>query len=112
MSAEGVTYGLNGPWPVFTRDERRALGTLIEKSKTSADGYPMSLNSLVAGCNQKSNRDPALELDEDEVQDALNLLKSKGLATKVFRGRAEKWRRLVCEQWHLDSREMAILAEL
>jgi uncharacterized protein YceH (UPF0502 family) len=112
MSAEGVSYGVSGPWPVFNRDERRVLGTLIEKSKTSADGYPMSLNALVSGCNQKSNRDPVLELDEDEVQDALNMLKSKALVTKVFSGRTEKWRHLVYEQWHLDSREMAILAEL
>ncbi|NBO93445.1 MAG: DUF480 domain-containing protein [Planctomycetia bacterium] len=112
MDAESVSYAPGGPWPSFSRDERRVLGTLIEKSKTSADGYPMSINALVAGCNQKSNRDPVLELDEDEVMDALNLLKAKALVTKVFSGRSEKWRHLVYEQWHLDSREMAIIAEL
>lgn len=112
MNGEGVSYGPNGPWPVFSRDERRVLGTLMEKSKTSADGYPMSVNSLVAGCNQKSNRDPVLDLDEGDVEDALNKLRAKALVTKVFSGRTEKWRHLVYEQWHLDSRDTALIAEL
>jgi len=112
MSDVSISYAPNGPWPVFSRDERRVLGTLMEKSKTSSDGYPMSLNSLIAGCNQKSNRDPVLELDEDAVNDALSSLRSKALVTKVFSGRTEKWRHLLYEQWHLDSRDTAILAEL
>ena len=112
MSDVSISYAPNGPWPTFSRDERRVLGTLMEKSKTSSDGYPMSLNSLVAGCNQKSNRDPVLELDDDAVNDALTLLRNKALVTKVFSGRTEKWRHLLYEQWHLDSRDTAILAEL
>jgi uncharacterized protein YceH (UPF0502 family) len=112
MSDESISYGTNGPWPTFDRDERRVLGTLMEKSKTSTDGYPMSMSALVAGCNQKSNRDPVLELDEGDVHDALTLLRNKALVTKVFSGRTEKWRHLLYEQWHLDSRDTAILAEL
>jgi uncharacterized protein YceH (UPF0502 family) len=113
MSAtEEVTYGLDGPWPVFSLTERRALGVLIEKAKTSADAYPMSLNALVAGCNQKSNRDPVMDLDEEEAEEALKRLKALGLATKVMSGRVDKWRHLVYEAWHVDKREMAILAEL
>ncbi|MFQ3650105.1 MAG: DUF480 domain-containing protein [Gemmataceae bacterium] len=112
MSDASISYAPNGPWPIFTREERRVLGTLMEKSKTSTDGYPMSLNSLVAGCNQKSNRDPVMELDDDVVNDALTSLRAKALVTKVFSGRTEKWRHLLYEQWHLDSRDTAILAEL
>ncbi len=111
-ASDEVKYGIDGPWPVFSSTERRALGVLIEKAKTSADAYPMSLNAVVAGSNQKSNRDPIMDLDEDDVEDALKRLKALGLATKVMTGRVDKWRHLVYEAWHVDKREMAILAEL
>jgi uncharacterized protein YceH (UPF0502 family) len=109
---EEIKYGIDGPWPVFTPVERRVLGTLIEKAKTSPDAYPMSLNALVAGCNQKSNRDPVMDLDETDCEAALNRLKSLGLTSKVASGRVEKWRHFVYEMWHVDKRELAILAEL
>ena len=50
-------------WPVLNVNERRVLGVLIEKAKTTPDAYPMSLNALTTGCNQKSNRDPLLDLN-------------------------------------------------
>ena len=49
-------------WPVLNLRERRLLGVLVEKAKTTPDVYPMSVNALVAGSNQKSNRDPVLNL--------------------------------------------------
>lgn len=107
-----VSYGPNGPWPVLPRNERRVLGVLVEKAKTSADGYPMTINALVTGCNQKSNRDPVLDLEEDDVEQSLSALKNRGLVCKVMSGRVDKWRHLLYESWHIDKREMAVLAEL
>src|SRR6267142_1653076 len=54
-------------WPVLDANERRVLGVLVEKAKTTPDSYPMSLNALVAGCNQKSNRERIMDLEDVEV---------------------------------------------
>ena len=94
--------------------ERRVLGVLIEKQKTSksADAYPMTLNSITTGCNQKSNRDPVYELDEGEVEDTLDGLGRKGLVMKMTGSRADRWRHLLYEAWKASKVEMAVLAEL
>jgi len=104
--------GRAGPWPVLSVNQRRVLGVLVEKAKTTPDAYPLSLNALVTGCNQKSNRDPILELDEDDVADTLNELKQMGLVSKIVGGRVERWRHLLYEGWHVDKVELAILGEL
>src|SRR5437773_5425575 len=70
-------------WPVLDAQERRVLGVLVEKSKTTPDSYPMSLNALVAGCNQKSNREPIMDLEDVEVEDTLSRLQKKGLVVRV-----------------------------
>jgi uncharacterized protein len=67
--------------PVLSAPEIRVAGVLVEKQLTTPDYYPLSLNALVAGCNQKSSRDPVLSLTEEEVQGALDSLKEKKLAT-------------------------------
>ncbi len=73
--------------------ETRVLGVLFEKEHTTPDQYPLSLNALTNGCNQKSNREPVLSLDETEVQEAIDLLIQKGLATEVVVGsRVRKYR--------------------
>jgi uncharacterized protein YceH (UPF0502 family) len=104
----------SGPWPVLDTVERRVLGVLIEKAKTTADAYPMSLNALVTGCNQKSNRDPVLNLGEEEVEEALLRCKGQGLVVRIqpLTGRVERWRHELYEAWHVDKVEIAILAEL
>jgi uncharacterized protein YceH (UPF0502 family) len=102
----------NGPWPVLDVQERRVLGVLVEKAKTTPDAYPLSVNALVTGSNQKSNRDPVMDLDEDDVLDALNRCKAKGLVMKVIGGRVERWRHMLYETWHVDKVELAVLAEL
>ena len=58
-------------WPSLSANERRILGVLVEKAKTTADAYPLSLNALVTGSNQKSNRDPVLDLTDVDVEEAL-----------------------------------------
>ncbi len=71
--------------------EARVLGTLLEKQRTVPDSYPLTLNSLVAGCNQKSAREPAMELAEAEVQEALDGLRHLSLAFESSGGRVARW---------------------
>jgi uncharacterized protein YceH (UPF0502 family) len=99
-------------WPVLSLVERRVLGVLIEKQKTTPDIYPLSLNALVTGCNQKSNRDPILNLSDVEAEDTLLNMQKQALVTRVDSGRVEKWRHLLYEQWHVGKGEIAVLAEL
>ena len=101
-------------WQPIPPYERRLLGVLIEKQKTSksADAYPMTLNSIVTGCNQKSNRDPVYDLDDDDVEETLASLQKKGIVIKMTGSRADRWRHLLYELWKVTKVEMAILAEL
>ena len=68
---------------VLDKVEERVLGVLIEKGLTTPDYYPLTLNSLTTGCNQKSNRNPVLEFDEKMVVRALDSLREKGLIRQV-----------------------------
>ncbi len=101
-------------WQPIPPHERRVLGVLIEKQKTSktADAYPMTLNSIVVGCNQKSNRDPVYDLDDDEVEEALAALQKKGVVVKMTGSRADRWRHQLYELWRVTKVEMAVMAEL
>jgi uncharacterized protein YceH (UPF0502 family) len=95
-------------------DECRVLGTLIEKALTTPAQYPLSLNSLVTGVSQKSNRDPVVEFDDDRALTALDGLRSKGLVRDVsFTGsRVEKFRHTAGETLGLRAPELALLCEL
>ena len=62
---------MNAPLPLLTPTEARILGVLVEKEKTVPDTYPLTLNSLSSGCNQKTSRDPVMTLAESELQAAL-----------------------------------------
>ena len=101
-------------WQPIPARERRVLGVLIEKQKTSktADAYPMTLNSIVGGCNQKSNRDPVYDLDDDEVEEALDAMQKKGVVVKMTGSRADRWRHQLYELWRVTKVEMAVMAEL
>jgi uncharacterized protein len=101
-------------WPVLDTRERRVLGVLVEKQKTSksADTYPLSVNALVTGCNQKSNRDPVMNLTDDDVEDTLLRCQKSNLVAKVTGGRVVRWRHTLYETWHVDKIDLAILAEL
>jgi len=104
----------DGPWPELDSRERRVLSVLVEKQKTSktADTYPMTLNALTTGCNQKSNRDPIMSLSEAEVSEALSRCQKKGLAFRITGSRVERWRHALYEVWRVDKVELALLAEL
>ena len=99
-------------WPVLTMAERRILGVMVEKAKTTPDVYPMSLNAVVTGCNQKNNRDPLMNVEGPEVESALEALQEKALVTRVQSGRVDKWRHLLYERWNVEKAEIAVLAEL
>jgi uncharacterized protein YceH (UPF0502 family) len=99
-------------WPVLSLHERRVLGVMVEKAKTTPDAYPLSINALVAGCNQKSNRDPLLDLTEDDAEQALVDCQKKGLAIKITGGRVERWRHNLYDAWKVEKVELAVLAEL
>ncbi|MFI5396970.1 MAG: YceH family protein [Candidatus Binatia bacterium] len=94
--------------------EARVFGVLIEKALTTPEQYPLSINAATNGANQKSNRDPVLSLEEDQVAMALERLVQKYLARKVFpaNSRVEKYCHNGKDGLGLESRELAILAEL
>jgi len=94
--------------------EARVLGSLIEKELTTPEYYPLSLNALVHACNQKSNRDPYMSLDEDAVRQALRGLEKKGLAGPAdnMESRVSKFEHRLQEAYNFTRHEIAILCEL
>ena len=93
--------------------ELRVLGTLIEKESTTPEYYPMTLNSLVAACNQKSNRWPVTDYTEGDVQSALESLRARGFSAVITGGsRVAKFAQRFTEKLNLGRRENAILCVL
>jgi len=94
--------------------ELRVLGCLIEKEMTTPDYYPMSLNSLVSACNQKSNREPVVDFAEAEVIDAVDSLRDRGLVRTVHgKGdRVLKYKHVAGETLEITSPQTALLAVL
>ena len=92
----------------------RVLGSLIEKESTTPDSYPLTLNALTAACNQTSNRDPVLQLDEGAVANALDDLSRRQLARGALRSdsRVPRYRHLLAETLNLHPAEIAILGVL
>ena len=77
--------------PVLSLLETRVLGVLVEKQHTVPDSYPLTLNAVVSGCNQKTSRDPVIEASEAEVQSAIDHLKSLSLAMESSGGRVMRY---------------------
>lgn len=98
----------------LTRQQRRVLGTLMEKGFTTPDQYPMTLKGLTTGCNQKSNRDPITEYSEAEVADALEQLLELGLVAEVFTdsGRTTRYRHYMRLRFDFSEQQHAIICEL
>ena len=92
--------------------ERRILGVLVEKAKTTPDAYPLSINAIVTGSNQKSNRDPLLNVSELEIDEVLPVLQQKGLMTRITGSRVDRWRHNLYDVWKVNKVELAVLAEL
>lgn len=100
--------------PPLTHVELRVLGSLIEKAATVPDTYPLTLSSLVAACNQLTNREPVMQLDEDTVTSAIVALRRRSLlrAIQPVGSRVTKYLHLLDEALDLDARELAVLAVL
>ena len=99
----------------FDDVERRILGTLIEKEATVPDTYPMTLKGLLAGCNQKNNREPVTDLDSFTVQRTLDGLNARGVVRYVHPShgaRATKFRHVLGEVLDLDPGELALVSVL
>lgn len=92
--------------------ELRVLGSLMEKQLATPEYYPLTLNALAAAANQKSNREPVMELGEDELQRALDRLQDEKLVWKVLGGRAVRYDHNLDAVWHLNRREKALLTLL
>jgi uncharacterized protein len=99
---------------VLNEVEARVLGALLEKEITTPDYYPLSLNALVNACNQKSNRDPVMNLEQDSVRSALRALHDNSLARSVSAtdSRVTKYEHRLQEAFNFDRREAAIFCEL
>ena len=96
---------------LLTETEVRVLGSLVEKQLTTPEYYPMTLNALVAACNQKSNRDPVVSYDESTVTEALDSLRDKNLVY-TFHGstsRVVKYKHMLPNVYELDPAETAVM---
>src|SRR5687767_7941536 len=94
--------------------EARILGSLVEKQLTTPEYYPLTLNALVAACNQKSNREPVVNYDEKTVQSALDDLREKNIVY-VFYGstsRVPKYKHIVPDVYELEPSETAVMCVL
>lgn len=96
----------------LTPSEVRVLGSLIEKEATTPEYYPLSLNALVNACNQKSNRDPVVDYDEETVLGAIERLRALGLAFIITGGRVTKYSQRISETLNIGRRELAALCTL
>ncbi len=100
--------------PILSAEEIRVLGVLIEKSKTTPEYYPLTLNSLTTACNQKSSRKPIVEYDEETVVLTLDGLKKKSLVSTVIGGgsRSVKYKHNLAIVFPLLPEEVAVLCLL
>ena len=98
----------------LTANEVRVLGSLIEKDITTPEYYPLSLNALLNACNQKSNRDPVMQLDEDAVRDALEGLQQQRMAgpARGADSRVTKYEQRLQEVFNFTRPEIAVLCVL
>jgi len=98
----------------LTPDESRVLGVLIEKALTTPEQYPLSLNAVVNGANQKNNREPVMAMEEGAAFEALEGLRGKGLVIRsdMAGSRVNKYRQQAAEVLHVRTAELVILAEL
>ncbi|MGD9636484.1 MAG: YceH family protein [Pirellulales bacterium] len=100
-------------WQPIEALERRVLGVLVEKAKTTPENYPLSINALKNGCNQKNNRSPLMNVEEDQVDAALESLRKLGAVSEIQgSGRVDKYRHLAYDWLGVEKVELAVMAEL
>ncbi|WP_254508932.1 DUF480 domain-containing protein [Anatilimnocola floriformis] len=100
-------------WQPMNSRQRRVFGVLVEKAKTTPDAYPMTLNGIVTGCNQKSNREPLMTLSPEDVEQILDELRAINAVTEVQgSGRVAKYRHHAYEWLSVDKYEISVMTEL
>ena len=114
MSQTESTGGPGAAWVPLSPRERRVVGVLAEKSQTTPEQYPLTVAACVAGCNQKSNRDPITNYDQDDVEDALQSLRKKGVTIMVESsgGRVPRWKHTLYQWLKVSKAELAVIIEL
>jgi uncharacterized protein YceH (UPF0502 family) len=113
MSETESTAAPAPAWTPLSPRERRVVGVLVEKAKTTPEYYPLTVAGLVSGCNQKSNRDPVTNYDQDDVEEILHALRKKGAVILIEgTGRAPRWKHLLYDWLKVSKVELAVLAEL
>jgi uncharacterized protein YceH (UPF0502 family) len=98
--------------PLLDPVEARILGCLMEKQRTTPDTYPLTLNSLVQACNQKTSRDPVMQLEMSEVGHTVNALRDRNLIHASFAGRTERYDHKMASSYHLDRKAQALVCAL
>jgi uncharacterized protein YceH (UPF0502 family) len=98
--------------PLLDAIEARILGCLIEKQATTPDAYPLTQNAVVAACNQKSNREPHMDLEPGEVGHALRALEARGLVVGSLAARASRYEHRADAAWSITPRQRAVLCVL
>src|SRR5689334_2747416 len=113
MTDSASAPGPDPSWVPLNPRERRVLGVMVEKAKTTPEYYPMTVAAIVTGCNQKSNRDPVTNYDADDVEDVLQELRRKGAAVMIEgSGRVVRWKHTLYEWLKVNKVELAVMAEL
>ncbi len=92
--------------------EIRVLGALMEKEQATPDHYPLTINGVIAACNQKSNRDPVMQLTETQVVETLDRLREDVLTWRSEGARVERWQHSLDRRWQLTSASKAIMCVL
>src|SRR5438094_5131294 len=113
MSEPIPESGAAPKWQPLDARQRRVLGVLIEKAKTTPAGYPMTVNAIVTGCNQKNNREPLMTLDAFTVEKTLDELRTLGAVSEIdWLGRAAKYKHHAYEWLGVSKPEIAVMTEL
>lgn len=98
--------------PPLSPLEQRVLGSLIEKDMTTPDYYPLSVNGLMTACNQKTNREPTTDYDEETVREGLGSLEERDLAEPRYDSRVPKYAHRISYTLNLNNRELALICVL
>src|SRR6266576_453413 len=109
MNDPTAAHGNRSMLPLLSVLETRVLGVLVEKQHTVPDTYPLTLNALAAGCNQKTSRDPILDATEDEIQAAIDRLKALSLVVESSGGRVMRYAQNFARVLNVPAQAVALL---
>lgn len=98
--------------PFFTQQEARVIASLMEKHLTTPNNYPLTMNSLTNACNQKSNREPVMNLTEGQISHTINILVDRKIAGLEYGERANKITHRICTELDLDRKQQAVMTVL